>query len=255
MNLLGKIIISTRPSSQEDIIRDYLKGKGATYMEFPMIEILPAEITAQIKEAISRISSFQWLMFTSKNGVEYFFRILDGFNIGLNKLADVNIAVIGAGTAKELTKHGVEPDFISAGNTSEEMVKELKAKQIKAEDKILLVLGELAKDTLEDGLKDIAKIARIDVYRTVETKNHSEDIIEKIKNDKYDMIIFTSPSGFCNFVKIKEQRFPEAEQLKIACIGKTTEAEIKKHNCMPLLVSPKSDGYSFAREIENYLIK
>ena len=79
------------------------------------------------------------------------------------------------------------------------------------------------------------------------------DIIERIKNDDYHIIMFTSPSGFRHFSKIMIENNITIN-IRAACIGTTTEEEMLKSNCKPLLVSARSEGESFARQLESYLI-
>ncbi|MFA6923277.1 MAG: uroporphyrinogen-III synthase [Bacteroidales bacterium] len=250
-SLKNKVIISTRPLSENDAMSEYLKTKSAVILEFPMLEIIPAEINDKIQKSINNISNFNWLIFTSKNGVIYFFNFLE--KIKGNKIIPdvIKTAVIGNKTAEELEKNGIKPFFISSGNTSETFLNELLEKHIKTNDNILLVLGKLAGNTIEEGLNKIADITRIDVYRTIETKIYSKKIIGKIKSDNYDIIIFTSPSGFNNFIRIMKENNC-VKNFKIACIGKTTEKEILKHGYKPLIVPSKPDGLSLALEIEKY---
>jgi uroporphyrinogen-III synthase len=252
-SLKNRVIISTRPLSDNDIISDYLSEKGATVLEFPMIEICPAEINDKIRNAINNLNSFQWIIFTSKNGVTQFFKIISQFSF-LSSQFLFKIAVIGEKTAREVIKYGVTPHYISSGNTSEEMLNELINNHIKPKDNVLLILGKLAKDTLEKGLSQIAEVTRIDVYQTLPAKVYSKYILEKIIKDNYDLLIFTSPSGFNNFMTIINEN-KCFNKFRIACIGKTTEKEILKHKQNPLKVASKSEGLSFAKEIEKYFSK
>jgi uroporphyrinogen-III synthase len=75
-----------------------------------------------------------------------------------------------------------------------------------------------------------------------------------IKDNNYDIIAFTSPSQVRNFMKIFRSTINYQLSTKFACIGKTTEKEILKYGIKPLIVSPKSDGINFAKEIEKQLI-
>lgn len=254
MNTLAhKIIISTRPLTENDSLKDYLIEKGATVLDFPMIEICPVDLNDQIIYTLQNIISYQWIVFTSKNGVEYFYKLLNSLKIKTEKLALVKIAVIGKKTSEEVLKNNFKPFFVSLGNTSEDLLQELSGK-IKINEKVLLPLGELAADTLEKGLTEIGTITRINVYKTSAPKVISEDILEKIRKNNYHLIVFTSPSGFRNFIiTMNENRI--VTDFRIACIGKTTEKEILKNNFKPLLVSSKSDGENFAKELETFFYK
>lgn len=250
-NLKDKVIISTRPLSSNDTISDYLKGRGATVLEFPLIEISAAEIDRNSEHILREIETFDWIIFTSKNGVKYFFSILKTFNSYVIIPPNIKIAVIGKVTAEALNENGITPFYISAGNNSENFLKELSVGIIRENERILLPLGNLANDKLEKGLSEFAIVKRIDVYQTTETKNVSKEIIDAIRNDNYDLIVFTSPSGFSHFNNLMKENSCY-KVFRIACIGKTTEKEILKHGYRPLIVSAKSDGVGLAVEIDNY---
>jgi uroporphyrinogen-III synthase len=244
--LENKIIISTRPLSNDDTMKKALIEKGATVLNFPTIKIVTNEPNAEIRSALANINTFQWLLFTSKNGVDSFFKILKEMNLtGLPK-----IAVIGKTTANEVRKNGIEPELVSSGNTSEDFINELKTK-LRPDDPVLVIQGELADTKFE---KILISGTRLNVYKTVETTSHSIEIINRIKANDYDMLVFTSPSGFRNFVKIMAENNCNGN-FKIACIGKTTEKEVLNQGYTPLIVSKKPGGDSFALEIENYFTK
>lgn len=254
MNALeNKIIISTRPLSQNDTIKTNLLEKGAKVLDFPMIEICPVEISDVLKSTLQIVNTFDWIIFTSMNGVDHFYKLLRSLSIGAERYSTIKIAVIGKKTAEEVVKNNGKPFLISSGNTSEDLLHELSG-TLKDNDRILLALGELADDKLEKGLSDKAEVTRINVYRTIEPKSVSKEIIEILKNDRYNIIIFTSPSGFINF-RATMNKNQVLSDFRVACIGKTTEKELLKNNCKPLLVSSRSDGKSFVEELENYYIK
>src|SRR5665647_962366 len=116
--LKNKIIISTRPLSEDDSIKDYLVDKGATVLDFPMIKIFPVALTDEIKNLLLHVYEYQWIIFTSKNGVKYFFQFLKEIGVNLDELSAVKIAVVGKKTAAEVLKYYCQPHLISAGNNA-----------------------------------------------------------------------------------------------------------------------------------------
>ena len=249
----NKIIISTRPLSENDSIKKELIARGAIVLDFPMIEISTVSLNERIKETLLAITTFQWMFFTSQNGVKYFFDFLKQLDLELSIISSIKIAVVGKKTAMEVRKNGFEPFLISSGNTSHELLNEVKG-LISQTENIILVLGELAGTDLEVGLSSSANVERINVYQTKAASNCSTEIIDKIKSDSYDLIIFTSPSGVRNFSKLMKEQ--NCNQLfRTACIGTTTEKEAFVCKMQPIIVSSKSDGPQFAQEIENYLNK
>lgn len=247
----NRVVISTRPLSDDDTIKGSLIAKGITVLDFPMIDIGIAEFNDTIKYVFQHLKTFQWIVFTSKNGVDYFFRFYKDLKISVENMSSSKIAVIGEKTASEVLKNGFKPSLISKGNTAHDLLKELINGQINRNENVLLSLGELAGDTLNKGLSSFANVMRINVYKTFFVKNFSFEIIERIKSNQYGIIIFTSPSGFANFAKIIKSTNC-SNKLRIACIGKTTEKEMLNQGYKPLFVSAKSDGFSFANEIEKY---
>ena len=148
-HLNNKIIISTRPLSEDDSIKDYLVDKGATVLDFPMIKIFPVALTDEIRNLLLHINEFQWIVFTSKNGVKYFFEFLSQLKISFNELSAIKIAVVGKKTAAEVVKYYRQPDLISSGNNSADLACEL-AEVLKSTEKVLLAIAELANNKLEE---------------------------------------------------------------------------------------------------------
>jgi uroporphyrinogen-III synthase len=249
-SLSNKIIISTRPLAEDDTIKNHLTAKGACVLDFPMIKTSGVELANERKSILHQINEYEWIVFTSKNGVIHFYKQLNAMNIDEKEIAVKKIAVIGKSTGEEVLKHNGNPHLISSGKNSEDLLAEIK-KEIKPTDKVLLALGELAEDKLEKGLSKICIVHRINVYKTIELEYTSNEIIDRIREDNYQIILFTSPSGFRNFNKIMFAN-DITSNVRAACIGKTTEMELLKNNCCPLVVSPKSDAESFANEIERF---
>ena len=248
--LENKIIISTRPISVDDSIKRYLVEKGATVLDFPMIEICPLELSEEIKELFQQINSFQWMVFTSKNGADCFFKLLRQLSLKIDVLTSVKIAVVGKKTSEEVMKNNCSPYLISTGTTSADLLNDM-LRKVAPTDRILLVLGELADNTLEQGLDNVASPTRINVYKTLHTGVHSKELIKSIRNNAYDMILFTSPSGFYQFKKLMPAKILMPD-FKSACIGRITEKAMISNNCRPLLVSRRSEGETFVNELELY---
>ena len=255
--LQGKVIISARPVTDNDTLKKYLSAKGAKVIDFPMIEFSASEIDYKIKNIFNELDSFHWLVFTSRNGVDYFFQAFSRLDSDKEALNHLKIAVVGKATAEEVRKYGLNPTLISSGNTSDDLMKELEAEIQNSvlTVKLLLSLGSMASDSLEKGLSRIADVTRINLYETSQPQSCSAETLSIIKNSKYNIITFTSPSQVQNFIKILNLKSKIVNsKFKMACIGKTTEKEILKHGMKPVLVSTKSDGLIFAQEIEHYLI-
>ncbi len=251
--LQDKVIISTRALQEGDNLPDLLKILGAKLLSLPMIEIVPMNLVVEDIEILKKVASFDWIFFTSKNGVANFFKLLSDIKGNTDLGTTLKKAVIGNKTAAELDYYGYAPDFMSQGNTSEEMLEEFYNTIKPEKQKILLIQGNLAEDTLETRLSEQNDVKRIDVYDTVKPASADETIIEKIKQDQYDFLLFTSPSTFRNFCFFYDN--DGIRNLKMASIGATTTAAIRHEGFEPLITAKKSNAVGLCEAITDYFKK
>ena len=248
--LQDKIIISTRAIESCDALPDLLKAQGAKVVSLPMIEIVPAQLNPSAIELIKNMEDFDWLFFTSKNGVLNFFKNLIDAKGSTELPKSVKKAVIGTKTALELDYYGYAPDFTSPGNTSEELLEAFYKEYNPQNQKILLSLGHLADDTLLSRLSQENDVKRINVYDTVKPKSVDISILESIEQDQYDLIVFTSPSTFQNFCSFYDSE--KIKLLKIASIGTTTSKAIENAGVKPFITASKSNVEGLDEAILEY---
>lgn len=250
MILKDKIFISTVNANKSAEIKRAFEPSGATIVDFPMIEIVGADL-ASVRGTISRNEDFDWIMFTSTNGASYFYTFLQEI-LGHRNLSKLTkIAVIGQSTAKVVKKLDRTPDFVGSGNTAEELVNELIEKELVAGQNILLPLGNLAPETAQKRLSEVATVTRINVYKTIRSRHVDHSKIDTILNNQYDLILFTSPSGVENFVVTmgKENISPD---LRIASIGMVTTQAIENQGLKALITSEVSTYEGLMEEIVKY---
>ena len=226
-----------------------MKGSGITLFNLPMIrtEILP--LSDEIRMKILELSQFNLVIFTSINGVDAFWKNLDATNVRFP--ATLKTAVIGAGTALAVKKHHGNPDFINEGKTSTDFAEYLKSEVIRNDDKILLVQGNLAPDYLSNELDKLADVKRINVYRTVPEENCDMELMTNIRNDRYGLLVFSSPSGFSNFYKFYNGG-EEKSPLRILSIGKTTTSAISGICNAEIITAEKPGTQGLKNEIIRY---
>ena len=251
--LKDKVIISTRAIEPGDSLPDLLKAQGAKVLSLPMIEMIPSKSDDKLIKVIEYLESFDWIFFTSKNGVANFFRHLNNVNGNTELPRNLKIAVIGYKTALELDYYGYAPNFISEGNTSEDLLSQFYKEFNPQQLNILLTLGNLADNTLSDRLSVENKVQRIDVYEVIKPEQADPEIIDLIKNDLYDLIIFTSPSTFCHFCSFYDMG--QIGKLKMASIGSTTTKAINEAGFEPVLTAKKSNVEGLKDEIIEYYKK
>ena len=240
----NKRFITTRAKGQSEELRQLFEKTGAELVEMPMIKVKATDLPESEKEYFSRLKNFQWLLFTSLNGVCYFFEKLQQFS-GTSKLpACIEIAVIGDKTEMTLNQFGYEPGFKNPGLTGEDFAQAFSPvmETGKTKPNVLLALGNLAKNNIQDRLSKVANCTRIDVYQTVMPEEVDSNILKLITDDDYEMMIFTSPSGIQNFVKLAKNIRPE--KLRLACIGTVTAKAAENLGIHPVVVAdtPSEEG-------------
>lgn len=251
MILQGKVFISTVSVTKSVEIRNIFEPMGVTVVDFPMTEFVAVEQINSIQNAIRQIEKFHWIIFTSANGVTHFHRLLMETGKIPKIPSGIKIATVGVKTELELENAGRKADYSGSGNTAENLINELLEKESLQNCNILLPLGNLAPDTLHTRLSKIANVTRIDVYKTVKTQVAANDTIERIKNNRYDLVLFTSPSGVDNFADAIGHENINHE-LRVASIGKVTTCAIEQHGLTCLVTAAKSTYEGLADEIVNY---
>lgn len=254
MKLQGKIFISTVSIDKSFEIRNIFEPLGALLVDFPMTKIIGSDNTPEIHRALNQIEKYQWIIFTSANGVKYFHHLLfETTNLVLIP-STIKIAVVGPKTALELKNTGRTADYTGSGGTAESLINEMIEKEWVQDCKVLLPLGNLAPDSIQKRLSQIAEVTRINVYKTLKTDVSDNSPIERIKNNCYDLVLFTSPSGVINFAETLGPHYLDPE-LRFACIGRVTERAAEQYGLRCMITAKTSTYKDLANEILNYYYK
>jgi uroporphyrinogen-III synthase len=251
--LQDKIIISTRPADANDDLPQLLQNAGSKVVSLPMIQIEPASLKTNEISKLQNLDQFNWIIFTSKNGVASFFKHLIEINGNTTLPASLKIAVIGEKTAAELDYYGYAPFLSGEKNTSENFINELIAKHNLQAQNILLPIGNLADNSIQNRLSPANEVTRINIYHTTKPANAKQKIMDQVANDNYDLIVFTSPSTFNNFCYFYGTT--NLTKLKIASIGTTTTSAIQAMGVAPLITAEKSNAAGLYQAIIEYYKK
>jgi uroporphyrinogen III methyltransferase/synthase len=222
--LFGKKIVITRPEDQAAGFIRTLSELGAECLLFPTITILPPASWKELDKAITSLSRYDWILFTSLNGVKYFFKRLGFQKKDTRYLNGVNIGAIGPGTAAVLIDKGINPDLIPDQYWAEGVVEGLK-KSLLDGKRILLPRPVIARDYIPKKLTELgAKVDVIEAYQTVKPDYSQQQLSMLFKDSAIDMITFTSPSTVDNFLDLLKGQsiFKELLKAKVACIGPIT---------------------------------
>jgi uroporphyrinogen III methyltransferase / synthase len=226
--LFGRGIVITRPERQSRELSKMLAAQGARVIHFPTIEILPPSNWAPLDDAIQRLDSYNWIIFTSANGVAFFVRRIKELGKDIRDLKGVKIATIGPATASAVEMLGINVDLVPEEFISEGVVRAFAGHNLRG-CRILLPRAEEARDVIPEGLAKMgADVDVVEAYRTVKADSDPAKLVRMFEDDRIDAITFTSPSTVVNFLKIMGKGFQLPSRVKIATIGPVTEAAVKK---------------------------
>lgn len=197
--------------------RFFLKGK---YFHLPLINIEPLKDYREFDSQLKKINTFDWIAFSSRYAVEYFFKRLKIIGKDTRALRDISIAAIGNSTQKRLEDFGVLADLVAKEESAQGLLKEFKQRDIRNQV-IFLPRSDISDKGLSEGLKKLgARVVASVAYRNIFPKD-----LPDLDLDAFDEIMFTSPSGVRNFIK-RYKHIPK--KIKISCIGEVTKKEAKR---------------------------
>lgn len=228
--LFGKTVLVTRAREQASEFKVMLENSGANCLVFPTISIVPPDSWDPLDSAISNLDEYDWLVFTSVNGVKYFFKRLFLQNKDVRALKGIQLCAIGPKTAGELKKRFLRIDYVPSEYRAEAVIRGLGEKDITGK-KILLPRALVAREVLPEKLRTLgAQVDEIPAYKTVLPESPSPEIKESLLSGEVDCITFTSSSTVRNFTRFFSAQDVKSVKRKIAiaCIGPITADTAKE---------------------------
>jgi uroporphyrinogen III methyltransferase/synthase len=223
--LLGKKIVVTRARAQASDLIALLRKYGAECIEIPTIKINPSKDIQPLIESIDRIDSYDWVIFTSVNGVKFFFDTLYAQNKDVRVLGHLKFACIGPVTKEKLKEYGIVSDVLPETYRAESVVKAFSDKNIKDKN-ILIPRAKEARKILPEELKKMgANIEEVTAYETTLVNDNQKNLVAMLENNDIDIVTFTSSSTVKNFAElIPSDKFKKLiKNITCACIGPITE--------------------------------
>ena len=248
--LFGRRIIVTRARAQASDFAECLESYGAEVIQFPTIETQPIPDNAALGRAIAQLAMYNWVIFTSVNAVEYFYRHLRENGKDTRSFGNARICAVGQKTVAALDQIGILADYVPSQYRGVVLAAELEGVE---GQKILLPRASIAADDLPNGLRDRGAIVdTIPIYETVKAGAEGREALEAdLHNGRIDMVTFTSSSTVTNFLEMFGSPPSTAllDQVHIAVIGPSTEATVKAHGFTADIVAQQASVESLAEEI------
>ena len=223
--LFGKKIIVTRSRTQASKLVDLLEEYGAEAVEIPSIKFEYPEEFHSLDEVINKINEFEWLIFTSVNGVKSFFKRFFYLEKDIRELSHLKTASIGPATKEEIESFYLKVDFQPSEYIAECFIKEFVKEHDVKNKNILLIRADKARDYVEKELINSgANISSVIGYRTLLEDSKPSEVLEIFERGEVDWITFTSSSTVRNFFSM----YQGSKIFKIASIGPITSKTIRE---------------------------
>ena len=228
--LLGRGIVVTRAREQASGLANMLAELGAEVIQFPTINISPLADYGKVDALVAKLNEYDWLIFTSVNGVRQFWRRLAACGKDSRALGGRKVAAIGPATAEELRARGIEPDFIPEKYLAEGVAEGLLALGM-AGKRVLVPRARQAREVLPDELRKAgAAVDILPVYETLPAGARREEVLELLREGRIHCITFGSSSTVDNFVSlIPADILRGYPQVRLAAIGPVTKKTLERH--------------------------
>lgn len=201
--LVGRTLVVTRAASQADGLVTALEALGARVVRLPVIRVEPAVDQGALQRAVRRASGYEWVIFTSANGVDFFSGAAE--EVGLDaksSLASTRLCCVGPTTASAIEALGLTVEVVPETHRAEAIVDALSARTPLRGQRILIPTASETRPVLRAGLRALgAEVDQVTAYRTVSVDEADPTVLEQIEKGT-DLVTFTSPSTVRSFHRL-----------------------------------------------------
>ncbi|MFN2571559.1 MAG: uroporphyrinogen-III synthase [Gemmatimonadales bacterium] len=223
--LQGRRIVVTRAREQAGDLVRALKDRGAEPILAPVIRIQPLENLGTLRAALTGLSAYRWVVFTSQNAVQIVLDRLVAWGLTPRVFSSTSIAAIGTATGEALRLRGLVPALVPDEFVAEALAEALIERSSGSLDgaRILVPSAEDAREALAAGLRQYgATVENIAVYRTVPVQTDLRDLATDIRAGRVDAVTFTSSSTVKAFVELVGKDTAACGRFVAATIGPVT---------------------------------
>jgi uroporphyrinogen III methyltransferase/synthase len=222
-------VMIARPLAQAASLVQRLCQLGALPLHLPVIEIGEPQDWSNVDHAISQLSTFDWLVFTSANGVQAFMKRLRKLGLDLRALGRLRLAVIGSATADAVRRYHLEPDVVPASYRSEALAHEL-FERVRGL-RVLLARADRGREFLRDELSRCAQVTQIAVYTQVDVADPAHPAWLKLRAGEVDFVMLTSSNiarAFANAIDGDSKQHIGSGKVQIVTISPVTSAAARE---------------------------
>ncbi len=249
--LFGQRILLTREHTSSV---ERLEELGAEIIQFPTIKIVPPETWDALDSAIKQINSYHWIVFTSQNGVKWFFHRYFELERDIRELHGIKICAVGEKTAQCIRDMGIRVDLVPEKFRAEGLIDAFGGSEAVRGLRILLPRAEVAREVFPEKMRELG--ARVDVvttYRAVKPSSHAKRLKRFLTEGKITIATFTSGANFKNFCEmIGEDALKLLGDVAIAAIGPVTRKAIEERGLQVSIMPKEATMDALVDEIIRY---
>ena len=226
--LFGRRIVVTRPLEESDRASAVLEALGAEVLAAPTVTIGPPRDLSPVDRAIDRLDAFDWLVFTSSNGVRAFLDRLEARGRDLRALGRVKLAAIGPATAETLARYRLRADLVPGEYRSEALAEALGPHAAGA--RVLLARADRGRAVLKEQLEQMAEVEQVAVYTNADAESLPPDVADRLAEGSVDWVTLTSPAIAERFhALVPEDARPRiGRSIRLASLSPVTTAAVAR---------------------------
>jgi uroporphyrinogen III methyltransferase/synthase len=227
--LFGQRIMVTRPHDQAAKLTAILEELGAEVLIQPAIEISPPDDWQPVDDAIAQLGEFDWLVFSSSNGVRHFLDRVLASGRDVRALSSIKLAAVGPGTAEELSRYRLCADLQPREFRAESLAAELRPHA--AASRFLLARASRGREVLAEELTSAGgDVTQIVVYKSSDVSSPDQEVVARLESSQIDWVTVTSSA----IARSVAQLFGESlHHTKLASISPVTSATLRECNLEP----------------------
>jgi uroporphyrinogen III methyltransferase/synthase len=253
-SLVGKRVLITRAALQSEDLANALKKRGAVPIMKPLIAFSDPDDFSPLDTAISRMEQFDWLMFTSGEGVRAVAKRSSKLGQNLAQYcSDLSVAAVGPATAEELRKSGLHVDYVAKVHSGIGLANELGVRL--RDKKVLLPRSDRANPDLPKVLKQYgAEVIEVIAYKTLPTAETELTELTEFVNGKAEAVLFFSPSAVLHFTEVfgAEQLSTIENKLAITAVGPVTASALRQAGAHRIVIAADTTADAVVAALEEH---
>jgi len=245
-----KILICRRPSQSEELL-EALKARKAEGIIFPTFDVEPMELDLEKKQTFRKLTDFDWIILSSVNGVDYFFKNLQEMGVSKELINSFCFAVVGDKTARSIKDCIEKPNIKLRADNLNDLLKKIARERNQDLIRAIHFTSQESLKNISVHLPQNILLQRIPIYRTILFRHHTPEEIQFARSGQYDVIFFGSPSSFDYFIELVGTE-PLTPKMGICVPGKTTKAFIEEKGFRVSIVPEQPKTGRIIEALEKY---